>query len=70
MRTNLNRRMSLTKYQARALREYERILETTGLNPERVLEFAENEPEAVVPILKSMTDQAVRGDVIELLPKI
>ena len=62
--TNHNRQASLSKSQARALREYERILEVTGLNLERVLEFAESEPEAVVPVFKSMTDQAVRSDVI------
>jgi hypothetical protein len=64
MESKDNRRVGLTKYQARVLREYERILEATGLNPARVLDFAEDDPESVVPILKSMTDQAVRSDVI------
>jgi hypothetical protein len=64
MKNKDNRRSRLTKYQARALREYERILEATGLNPERILNVAEDEPEAVVPILKTMTNQAVRSDVI------
>jgi len=64
MATKLKRRSSLTTYQERKLREYQRILEITGLNPERVLDYAEDEPEAIVPILKSMTDQAVRSDVI------
>ena len=57
-------RTSLSKHQARALRQYERILEAVGLNPERILEFAKDDPAAVVPVLKSMTDQAVRSDVI------
>lgn len=64
MATKDNRRAKLSGHQAHALREYERILEATGLNPERVLEFAEEDPEAIVPVLKSMTDQAVRSDVI------
>lgn len=64
MATKDTRRAALSKYQVRALREYEHILEVTGLNPERVLEFAEDQPEAIIPTLKSMTDQAVRSDVI------
>ena len=64
MATEDKRRSALTAYQARALRQYQRILEVTGLNPERVLDFAEEDPEAVVPVLKTMTDQAVRSDVI------
>jgi hypothetical protein len=64
MATKNNLGVALMKYQARALREYERILEITGLNPERALDFTEDSPEAVVPILKSMTDQVVRSDVI------
>lgn len=64
METKDNRRTSLTKYQARLLREYEHILDATGLNPEIVFHLAEEDPEAVVPVLKSMTDQAVRSDVI------
>jgi hypothetical protein len=64
MESKDNRKVGLTKYQARVLREYERILEATGLNPARVLDFAEDDPGAVVPVLKSMTDQAVRSDVI------
>jgi hypothetical protein len=35
------------------------ILEETGLNPERVLSFAEDSPDSVVPILRVMIDQAV-----------
>jgi len=70
MEKNDNRRGLLTKYQARAFREYERILEITGLNPERALDFVEDEPEAVTPILKSMTDQVVRSDVIFEYTKI
>ncbi len=59
-----NRKNALSRYQAQALREYERILEVIGLNPERVLDFATKDSEAVVPVIKSMTDQAVRSDVI------
>lgn len=55
---------SLTTYQARKLREYERILEAAALNPERVYELADDDPEAVIPVLKSMTDQVVRSEVI------
>jgi hypothetical protein len=58
------RAVKLSKYQARTLREYEFILDATGLSPDRVLELVEDDSEAVVPTLKSMTDQAVRGDVI------
>jgi len=58
------RRATLSKYQARTLREYEHLLKVTGLNPDRVLQFAEDDPEAIVPTLRSMTDQAIRGDVI------
>jgi hypothetical protein len=54
----------LTAYQVRKLREYESILEATGLNTDRVYDFAQNEPESVVPILRSMIDQAVRSDVV------
>ena len=57
-------RTTLSRHQARALREYERLLEVTALNPDRVLQFAENDPQAIVPTLRSMTDQAVRGHVI------
>jgi len=64
MANKTNRRALLTSYQARVFREYERILEITGLNPDRIFDFAEEDPESVVPILKSMTDQAVRSDVI------
>lgn len=49
MATKDTRRAALSKYQARALSEYEHILEVTGLNPERVLEFAEDQPEAIAP---------------------
>ena len=54
----------LSRYQRRALRQYKRLLEATSLNPDRVLDFAEDDPTAVVPILRSMTDQIVRSDVI------
>jgi hypothetical protein len=57
-------RAALSRYQARMLRDYEQILELIGLNPDRALQFADSDPEAVVPILKSMTDQAVRSVVI------
>lgn len=58
------RKRVLSRHQASALREYERILETAGLNPDRVLDFAENDPAGVTHVLKSMTDQVVRSDVI------
>ncbi len=58
------RKPLLSRSQARVLREYERILEATGLNPEGVLDFAEDDPLAVTPILRSMTDQVVRSEVI------
>jgi hypothetical protein len=61
---NDERRASLSSYQTRVLRDYERIIETVGLNPDRALQWAQSEPDAVVPILKSMTDQAVRSVVI------
>jgi len=64
MTTARKRRSTLSAGQARVLREYERILEATGLSPERVLELVEDEPAAVVPVLKVMTDQVVRSDVI------
>ncbi len=54
----------LSKYQRRTLREYERLLEATALNPERILDFAEDDSAAVLPILRSMTDQVVRSEVI------
>jgi hypothetical protein len=54
----------LSKYQRRALRNYKRILEAAALNPDRVLGFAEEDPDAVVPILRSMTDQVVRSEVV------
>ena len=55
---------SLTAYQARLFREYEHVLNVTGLNPKHVFDIADDDPEAVVPVLKSMIDQAVRSDVI------
>jgi hypothetical protein len=58
------RRRLLSPYQARALREYERVLEAMALNPERVLDFAEDDPPAVTPVIRSMTDQLIRGEVI------
>ena len=58
------RKRLLSGYQRRALREYERILEATALNPERVLDFAEDDPAAVIPTLRSMTDQVVRSEII------
>jgi len=64
MQDTERRKRLLSRYQARALREYERILETTALNPGRVLDFAEDDPAAVTPTLKSMTDQVVRSEVI------
>ena len=54
----------LSKYQRRALREYQRILEATSLNPDRILEFAEYDSAAVMPVIRSMTDQIVRSEVI------
>ncbi len=54
----------LSNYQRRALRQYERLLEAAALNPDRVLGFAEDDPAAVVPILRSMTDQVVRSEVV------
>ncbi len=64
MASNDDPRKLLSKHQARALRDYERILEAVALNPDRVLEFAESDPEAIIPTLRSMTDQVVRSDVI------
>jgi hypothetical protein len=58
------RRNLLSKYQKRILREYEELLEVASLNPERVLDFAEDDVDAVVPILRSMTDQVIRSDVV------
>ena len=58
------RKRLLSKHQARALRQYEGLLEAAGLNPERVLEFAAEEPEAVSPVIRSMTDQVVRSEVV------
>jgi hypothetical protein len=46
------------------LRKYERILEATGLNPDRIFAIADEEPEAVVPVLQSMIDQVVRSEII------
>jgi len=54
----------LTPYQARVLRKYQRILDVTGLGPERALDLSEDDPQAFAPVLKSMTDQAVRSHVI------
>lgn len=39
-------------------------MDATGLNPERILQLAEDDPRAIVPVLKAMTDQVVRSDVI------
>lgn len=64
MATDDKRRASLSAYQKRVLREYERILEITGLNPTRALDLAEENPKHLAPVLKTMTDQAVRSDVI------
>jgi hypothetical protein len=54
----------LSRHQRRALREYERLLEATALNPDRILDIAEDDPPAVTPIIRSMTDQVVRSEVI------
>ena len=54
----------LSRYQRRALTEYQRLLETAALNPDRILSFAEDDVDAVMPILRSMTDQVVRSEVI------
>jgi hypothetical protein len=59
-----NRVSNLSKRQAYVFREYQRILSATGLNAELVFEFLEDDPEAVVPVLKSMTDQVVRSEVV------
>ncbi len=54
----------LSRHQRRAFKEYQRILEAAALNPERLFGFAEEDPDAVMPILRSMTDQVVRSEVI------
>lgn len=54
----------LSQYQKRELHKYERILEAAALNPDRILGFIEDDPAAIVPVLKSMTDQVVRSEVI------
>lgn len=64
MRKKDKQRPSLTIHQTRVLRDYENILNITVLNPNQLFEFAEDDPEALLPLLKSMIDQAVRSDVI------
>jgi len=64
MTTVNTRKVSLTAYQKRVLREYERMLEITGLNPSNALDLAEEDPKHLAPMLRVMTDQAVRSDVI------
>lgn len=54
----------LSKYQRRILRDYKRLLQDLALNPDRVFGFAEEDPASVVPILRSMTDQVVRSEVV------
>jgi hypothetical protein len=63
LNSNQGRRV-LSQHQARMLREYEWILDSAGLNPERILEVAEDDPTSVTPFLRSMTDQIVRSEVI------
>jgi hypothetical protein len=54
----------LSKYQRKALKEYQRLLETAAINPDRILSLVEDDVGAVMPILRSMTDQVVRSAVI------
>lgn len=61
MKTTKNQ---LTPYQQGVYRRYNRILEITRLHPERIFNVANDDPAAVVPVLQSMIDQAVRSHVI------
>lgn len=64
MKIKDERKAALTSYQARIFREYEHILSVTALNPDSIFNIAKDDPELVVPALRSMTDQVVRSDVI------
>jgi hypothetical protein len=54
----------LTSYKARVFRDYKKLLDITGLNPEIALNYLADDPEAFVPILKSMRDQIVRSEIV------
>ncbi len=54
----------LTLAQRRALGRFRRILFVAGLDAEGLLERAKDDPAAIVPVLKSMTEQVVRSQVI------
>jgi hypothetical protein len=59
-----NRMMLLSKAHSRALRRYELLLEASGLSPSLILGAAGEDPEAVLPWLRSMTEQVVRSEVV------
>jgi hypothetical protein len=54
----------LSNNQHRALNRYKRLLEAASLNPDMVLRVAESNSWVVAPLLRNMTDQVVRGEVI------
>ncbi len=57
-------KQKLTNYQSRILLDYEKILEKCALNPDRIFHIADEESDAVVPVLRTMIDQVVRSEII------
>ena len=54
----------LTRKQKLALTRYRKILVIVGLDEQELLSRAEDDPEAIVPVLDLMVDQVVRSEVI------
>jgi hypothetical protein len=46
------------------LKTYRQMLDVIGLNPDIIHDIAKDDPEAVVPVIRAMTDQIVRGEII------
>jgi hypothetical protein len=55
---------TLTAYQRKIFRRYKSLLEVAGLDPEKVMDLAVSDPDAIVPVLELMINQVVRSTVV------
>jgi len=60
----LKKTIRLTRDQRKALSELKSVLHMTGLDPDAQIKRWQSDPDAILPILRSMLDQVVRSEVL------
>jgi hypothetical protein len=60
----LKETIRLTRGQRKALTQLKSVLHMTGLDPDAQIKRWQSDPEAILPILRSMLDQVVRSEVL------